>query len=221
MSLAPLDSSDRNALTQLRGLLRDDHGLTVQQEEDLVAAFLAGRESVTQVGTPVATSRFPVPVRDHGSLLYPAILQAGVIGAAAFCSLGYALSSGSMLFDGLYDASVEVAAVAALAGLLLLLLLPLRVVCRHHLTPAAEYVTTAVAGVFGATLLESAFLHWPTYAPDQSFHGFVAINLLALFVAAVMIAGALGYALARRPVKTWHASERVAANYRARLAGRH
>jgi hypothetical protein len=221
MSLAPLDSSDRNALTQLRGLLRGDHGLTVQQEEDLVAAFLAGRESVTQISTPVATSRLPVPIRDEGPLLYPAILQVGVMGAAALFSLGYALSSGSTLFYNLYDANVEVAGVAGLSGLLLLMLLPLRVVLGYRLSPVAEYVTTAVAGVFGAVLLESAFLHWPTSSPDQSFHSFVAINLPALFVAAVMIAGALGYALARRPVKIKHASERVATNYRARLAGRH
>jgi hypothetical protein len=220
MSLAPLNPPDRNALSQLRVLLRGDHNLTVQQEEDLVAAFLAGRESAAPAVAPVATRRLPVATRDHGLPLYSAILQTGVIGGAAFFSLCLALSSGSTLFDGLYDASREVAAVAGLAGLLLLMLLPLRVMLGHRLTPAAEYVTTAVSSVLGATLLESAFLHWPTYAPDQSIRGFVIINLLAMFVAGVVVAGALGYAVARRPVRTQQPAERMAAAYRPRLAGR-
>jgi hypothetical protein len=218
MSLAPLEPSDRDAVSQLRVLLRGEHGLTVKQEEDLVAAFLAGRASVGSLEQRANKAQLPTLARDKGLLLHAAILQTGVIASAASFSLYYAASSGSALFYDAYGTSSEVAAMAGLSGLLLLMLLPIRAMFGRRLPPAAEYLSTAVCSGFGAALIESAMLHWPTFVPSQSWHGFIVVNVLALFLAGIVIAGTIGYALARRPARSMRTKERLATNHQPRLA---
>ncbi|MGH2388753.1 MAG: hypothetical protein ACRDIE_11165, partial [Chloroflexota bacterium] len=86
MSPTLLESADREAIAQLRVLLRGDHGLTMEQEEELIATYLAGRflAPATQ-NTVTSTAALDDP--GWGGLLRAPVIEAEMVGIAAMVSL--------------------------------------------------------------------------------------------------------------------------------------
>ncbi|MDB5077365.1 MAG: hypothetical protein JWO42_3544 [Chloroflexi bacterium] len=219
MSLASLDPADREAISQLRALLRGDHQLTVEQEDELIAAFLAGRSTVVAVASPRGRNLPTHPSQWHDAVLRPLVIQAGAVSITALISLQHAAFSGVSLYYDAYGADMSVAFVAALAGLFLLALFPVRAWLGHQMGRASELTCIAISSIVGAELLEYAALHWPTNSSPSALHIFFLINLLALFVAAMVAVATIAYGLARQRGGPAPANRRLAAEQQPRLSG--
>jgi hypothetical protein len=219
MSLASLDPADREAVSQLRALLRGEHRLTVEQEEELIAAFLAGRSSVVAVAGPKSSNLPAHRAQWHGVVLHPLVVQAVAVSIVALLGLQLALFSGEALYYDAYEAAMSVPLVTAALGLYFLALFPARAWLGHRLSRGSQLMCTAVSSIVGAGLLEYAALHWPTNSPPAGYHMLFLGNLLALFVAVIVAVGTVAFGLARQHGGSAPTNRRLAAGQQPQITG--
>ncbi len=180
MSMTPMSPTDREAIGQLRTLLRGDHQLSVEDEEQLIADFLVGR----------------IPALTGGSLgrrcaylpgsLQPVVIQAGVIGVVAGMGLALARMSGYTLYTGAYREGSQLG--LALVGMGFVLAAPvLWLLLSQRLSPATRMALTGTATTVGAGVLEWAALHWLSTDPLAAWENFMNGNLWALSLAGLVL----------------------------------
>lgn len=201
MSSNLLDSTDREAIAQLRVLFRGDPRLTMEQEEQLIATYLAGSFLAPAAQNTVTS---PAALDDPGwgvVLLQAPVIEAEMVGIAALVSLAMAWGSGDELFPGAYSAHPLAAALAGMLGILLLALFPLRAWYGRRGSASVEARKTAASSIVGAGLVEYAVMHWPSTSAPNTLHNFAIGNLmvLALVFAFVAVSGWYSVSWKRRP----------------------
>jgi len=205
-----LEPADREAIAQLRVLLRGGHGLTAEQEEQLIARQLGSRSLVPVAHNAVTgTATLEDPDWMVASLRAPAI-EAGMVGVAATASLAVAWGSGDALFHGVYGAHPLVAVLTGTVGILLLAWLPLRAWYDRRGSGGVEGMKTAASCIVGAGLVEYAVTQWPSGSGPTTLHNFVIGNLLVLVLSCTFAMVCVRHGmLARRPIGG-HATHRLA-----------
>jgi hypothetical protein len=219
VSMASLDSGDREAISQLRVLLRGEHRLTLEQEEELIAAYLAGRSPVVAFDRTEGSDLSTRQAQWRDIVMQPLVVQAGAVSISALISVQHAAFSGVSLYLYNYRANMSVAFLAAAVGLFLLALFPVRAWLGHRLSRASQLTCTAISSFVGAELLEYAALHWPTDSPFTAIHTYLQINLLTLFVAALVAVGTAAFGLAQQRVGSAPTNRRLGTEQQPRLPG--
>ncbi len=215
-----LDAADHTAIGQLRTLLRGDHGLTPEQEEQLIAEFLARRSSVPVLGNSTAAflttgwSGWELPI------FRPYFIQVATTAAVSLFGLELATARGFGLFYGSYNANPLAALGVAAAGGLLLAFPSFRALYARGGIRGVEVLRTAITTFVGGGLIEYAAIHWPTDSPPIALHSFIFCNLLILMAALLVMAVALAHAVPIRPRQASHDAARLAGPSRPALSRR-
>jgi hypothetical protein len=190
-----LRPDDREAISQLRTLLRGEHGLSSEREEQLIAEFLAGRAPATTGQERTNMSLRTQDLRWGKLLAQPAIAASAAVGVVSLAALQvFWLSNQDMVLYGPPHHTNGLAALLAVVGLVLLGVHPLRVWLNRRGSRGEELLTTVVGSAAGAGFLEAAVLHL-TWDVDQAvnlMNAFVLCNVLALLLA--VLVGAIGVA---------------------------
>jgi len=192
LSLLPDDTEDvaidREAVAQLRVLLRGDHGLTMAQEEELIATYLAGKTLSPAIQNTVTSTATLAESGWGVALLQAPVIEAEMVGIAAIVSLAMAWGSGDALFQGAYSAHPLAAALAGMLGILLLALFPLRAWYGRRGSAGMEALKTVASSAVGPGLIEYAVTHWPSTSGPATLHNFVVGNLLVLVLVSAFVA---------------------------------
>jgi hypothetical protein len=222
MSNPSLKPVDYEAISQLRDLLRGDHGLTVEQEEQIIATYLEGRSQVPAVRNAMLGAA--VRSEDSGwefALLGPSLIEAALVGVAAITGLELVWSGGWQAVQGVYGASLTSAVLIGALGLLLLAYLPLRVLFNRRGSRGTEATTTAVSSVAGAGLAEYAALHWPSNSLPIAQGNFAHGNVLVLVLAVLTAILSYYIGLRSKPSLADNARRHITAPGRPLLTRRH
>lgn len=186
-----LDSYDREAVSQLRILLRGEHGLTLAEEEQLIAGYLAGRVPATarqERRAPILRT----PRTRSAMLLQPAVVAPAAVGLVALAALQlFLFDSQSMVVFNTEHGANGLAALLAVAGIMLLALFPLRVWLDLRGGQGEESLTAIAGSTVGIGLLELAILHlqWDTDQPVNLLNAFILGNLLVVALAVPVTMG--------------------------------
>ena len=187
-----LDPYDREAVSQLRILLRGEHGLTLAEEEQLIAGYLAGRSPATARQKRRAAILRTLHARSAMLLLQPAVAASAAVGIVALAALQlFWFDSQDMVLFNTEHGANGLVALLAVAGVMLLALFPLRVWLDLRGGQGEENLTVIIGSMAGVGLLESAVLHlqWDTDQPVNLMNTFILGNLLVIAIAVPVTTG--------------------------------